>query len=179
MIDGPVENAIGVKLRAVDGKSVVGRFQRCRLPLPITTVTITHILENVAEHNGLSGGLQLPGAARGADLEIGIDEEFEIGVWQDHAADVAPVENGALTMRWRHRKPALQLDKPGAYQGHGGNDRCHAGHPVSADVSCIGKRRIKPLNGACGCLFINSVSCLARLKQIKGEGPVQRAGIEM
>ena len=90
------KDRIGIKPCRVDYKGVPSRLQRGRFPVPVTPVTGFHMLENVAEHNRLPGLLQLPGAPPRTFLQIGIDEEFEIRLRQDHAADVTAIQNGAV-----------------------------------------------------------------------------------
>ena len=93
------KDRIGVKPCRVDYKGILSRLQRSRGPFPVTPVTGFHILENVAEHSRLPGLLQLLGAPPRTFLQIGIDKEFEIGIRQDHAADVTAIQNGAVMVR--------------------------------------------------------------------------------
>ena len=46
----------------------------------VPPVAFLHICQNVAEHNRLSGLKQLFGASFGAGMNIGINEEFDIGI---------------------------------------------------------------------------------------------------
>jgi len=165
--------------RGIDDESIVGCPERGHLALPVSLVTITHILENVAEHNGLSCGLQLPGAAFGTNLQIGINEELEVGVRQNHAANVAPVKDSAIAM-WRVRcKGALQVNKTASDRGHCCDHRSHPGHLVGADLGAVGQIRIKVGDGRRSPEFINVFSIFTNLEQPISKRTVQGPCVQM
>jgi hypothetical protein len=107
MVKGCCENLIGIHIGCINDPGIGYSPQWGYISFPVPLVTHTHILQNVAEHSRLACAKQLLDSAVCANLEIGVNEQLDRGIRQDHRSDVTAVQNRTFAMWWSCGEIAL------------------------------------------------------------------------
>ena len=98
--------------------------------------------QDVGLVDALAPPAQFQGAAAGAHLGRGGDEDLHLGVGADHGADVAAVEHGAGR---RRGKLPLEVEQRGAHVRDGRDHRRRLADLVALERGLVEARRIERL----------------------------------
>ena len=151
------KNLICIQTGCINQFRVFNGTKRGNAAPAITRVSRLHIGKNVAEHNGLSCGLQLIGSPLCAHLDIRINKKLKWRIRQHQTADITTVKNRAMAGWWVAGKSALQAQKAGAHCRHGCDHGCHPGHAVITDCRAVDQFEVQRGDLCGGAVFLGII----------------------
>src|SRR4030081_2097697 len=142
--DGGPERRVYIEMRGIEQVRIRRPHQRRDGPAGVALVAAQDVGEDVGFVNLWAAAAELEGAALGAHLRGGGDEDLHVRIRADHRADVAAVEHGAGR---GGRKRALERRQGGPHPRNGGHQRGRLADGLALERRLVEGGRVERCRG--------------------------------